>query len=158
MAIVKEDGTGLPTANSYADVDDLVTFAEERGVILPEGDPAKEILLIKAMDAIETYDNRFRGERYTADQALSYPRYYDRVNTGIPAKLIKAQLSLAVAAMTVDLLPNREATLKLAKRTTVGPITIERDSRVASRASVPLAESLLYSLFGFNGQPQVIRG
>lgn len=158
MTIVKEDGTGLPNANSYADVADLVTFAEERGVVLPDGDPAKEVLLIKAMDAIETYDNRFQGDRYTEEQALSYPRYYDRSNTGIPARLVKAQLALAVAAMTVELLPNREATLKLAKRTTIGPITIERDSRVASRASVPLAESLLNSLFGINGQPQVIRG
>lgn len=162
MTIVVEDGTGVPEANSYVNVADLEAYATARAMLLPDTEPAKEALLIKAMDYIELREDRFRGVRVASDQELSWPRTTYGMVEGIPAELKKAQLVLAMAAMNVDLTPVSGGVTRSAKRQTVGPITVEyaTTSGAASGPTVPQAETLLKSLYGENwlsNQLRVVR-
>lgn len=160
MTITVEDGTNVPNANSYVSVADLDTYALERGIDLPTTEEEKEILLIKAMDYIEVYDKQFWGERAYTTQSLSHPRIRYGMIVGIPNELRKLQMVLAVAAMTMDLLPVSSAASSFAKRKTVGPITVEYDrSMGVSVPRIPMAERLLSYLTddGINGQLRVIR-
>lgn len=106
--IIVEDGTIVSGANSYASVDDFKTYADLRGVTYGT-DAAIEILLIKAMDVIESKADLFKGDKQTSAQALQWPRYNVYIDgfysTGIPKQLIYGQLALAVESATQDLQP-----------------------------------------------------
>lgn len=160
MTITVEDGTNVPDANSFVSVAELVTYAQARGISLPETEPEQEVLLIKAMDYIEVSDKEYKGYRTFTDQELSWPRTYDYQDLGIPEDLKKAQMVLAVAAMTVDFFPNSSGLTRSTKKTVVGPISVEYATSSASRPRVPQAETLLsglYNGYGAFGQLRVIR-
>ncbi len=77
MALIKEDGTGLIDANTYADVADADAFQLLRGLVLWEDafDDVKEASLIRATDYIESrWALIFQGTINTDEQALSWPR------------------------------------------------------------------------------------
>lgn len=160
MTLIIEDGSNVPNANSYATVEELRTFAGERGISVPADDVEVEALLIRAMDYIETLDGRFYGVRGYDDQPLSWPRYRNYAYTGIPADIKKAQIVLAIAAQTIDLFPNESGTESSATRQTVGPITVEYDtSSRTNRPRIPQADALLspYFTVGY-GQLRVVKG
>lgn len=97
MAIIVETGAIVADSNSYVAEAELTAYAADRGVtIAGETDE----LLIKANDYLETLN--FKGNRYTKDQSLQWPRsgvYIDGFSVAmdeIPNDLKTAQLALAV--------------------------------------------------------------
>ena len=102
MAIVVEDGTGVAGANSYAGLSDIRAYALARGVTLSAVDATLEPMVIKAMDFLESYRNRFTGYRVGRDQALSWPRNYAYVDgheypsTTLPPLLLDAESALVM--------------------------------------------------------------
>lgn len=99
MALVIEDGTGVTGADSYATVEQLQEYADNRGITVT-GNP--EHLLRRAMDYVETLS--FIGTPTSRDQLLQWPRSW--VSLGgwgymgadeIPAQLIKGQIVTALA-------------------------------------------------------------
>lgn len=159
--IIVEDGTNIPGANSYVTVAELATYAAERGIVLPAEDPAKEVLLIKAMDYLELMSADWVGSPTFTGQPLDWPRTYYSSALGIPPELKKAQMVLAAAAMTIDLTPVSSGVSRSAKRQTVGPITVEYStSGGSSYPRVPQADLLLGFLKGSSlgsGQLRVVR-
>lgn len=109
MALVIEDGTGKPDAESFATVLEARTFATRRGFTLPADDTAVESLLVKAADYFRTLS--FLGTRLVATQALAFPREGIEVEgevlepSPIPVNVKNAQIQLAVYAVTQDLNP-----------------------------------------------------
>ena len=71
MAIVIEDGSLVVGANSYITEDELIAYAEKRGVDVNDS----LTTIIKAMDFFESHSNQFKGGLVSRDQALSWPRY-----------------------------------------------------------------------------------
>lgn len=158
MTITVEDGTNVPNANSYVSVEELDAYAAERGIVLPTSEPEKEVLLIKAMDYLEMADQEYMGLRSFTDQALSWPRVSYSMDLGIPKELKKAELVLAVAAMTVELTPVSNGLP--GKDVKVGPIEIRKPSESVARPRVPQAETLLRYLYGSSigaGQLRTVR-
>lgn len=102
MTLVVENGTGVANANTYASDADFVAYAAARGVTIPTTGGARELLLIKAMDVLESYDARFVGSRVARDQALAWPRAgvvvngWDYASNDLPVQLKQAQLLLAL--------------------------------------------------------------
>lgn len=101
MALEIEDGSGKSNSVSYVSATDLDIYATARGVTLAAADAtAKEQLLIKAMDYIESLN--FKGSKYTEAQALQWPRAYvtlDCYNVAvdtIPQLLKDAQMENAI--------------------------------------------------------------
>lgn len=99
MSIVVEDGSIVTGANSYVSAADLAAYAAARGVTLTGTD---SVLLLKAMDYLESFDARFKGKRITRDQPLSWPRDgaviegWEWGSTEIPRQVINAQLTLCI--------------------------------------------------------------
>lgn len=161
MALVIEDGTIVADANSYASAADLTTYAGLRGVTLPTTDAEKEALLIKAMDYLARYRGKWKGERVAEAQELDFPRtgvYVDNLllpSDEIPRELFYAQLSLAVASISADLLPTADANQKgpVIEETVHGAITVKyaNSDRVLSVAADAAADALINVLLRYSG-------
>lgn len=121
MALVVEDGSNIPGANSFVDYTYFRLFALDRGV---SGFTNLEILphLVKATDYLEKYWDRFKGDRTYTDQVLSWPRrnvYLHGnllVETTIPEELKKAQSLLAIESYSGnELSPTIDNSIKMEK-------------------------------------------
>lgn len=95
--LIIQTNDGLSTANSYVSTDELSSYALSRGITL-----TKDLsqLLLKAMDYIES--KQYKSELVNSEQSTEFPR----MGLNIPRNIKTAQLVLAVAADTVDLIPN----------------------------------------------------
>lgn len=103
MPLVVEDGTGKADAQSYVSEADAQTYAAARGLTLPADAGAVAQLLLRAMDYIEGFRDRFKGEKTNAGvQALQWPRTCveldgaDWPTNALPPDLIAAQCVMAV--------------------------------------------------------------
>jgi hypothetical protein len=111
MALVIETGAVVAGANSYISVTDAKAYAAARGLTLPATDSAIEVLLIKAMDYIESFRAEFQGLKTDKDNPCQWPRSgvvvdsFDVEEDEIPDLLPKAQAQLAVHAYTQELMP-----------------------------------------------------
>lgn len=130
MPLLIEDGTGIPGANSYCTVDELRTYATDRGVAFPAlpavtdpitPDPAVPIFtpyLITACDYLETLRGQYNGWESTTTQTLAWPRAGVIINRGdwenvyvgrIPTQLKAAQMQLCVEMMNGVILSPTQA-------------------------------------------------
>jgi hypothetical protein len=110
MALIVEDGTNVPDAESYVDVATADAYLAARGMDsdwLAKTDTEKEALLRRAMDYMRAaYRGRWKGWRAREPQALDWPRQgvvlHDLPYNGnvrfdtIPREVQQAQIELAV--------------------------------------------------------------
>lgn len=94
--IVTQTNDGLSTANSYVTTAELSAYASQRGIVLNSAD--LESLLFKSMDVLES--KQYKSEPLNGTQSTLFPR----MGVAIPRAIKQAQLMLAVAADTNDLL------------------------------------------------------
>jgi len=115
MALVVEDGTGKPDAESYVSVTDADAYLAKRGIAgtWAATSGAKEIALIQATDYMEQmYRSAWSGSRVRSTQTLSWPRtgvYVDGFSvpaTLVPTEVKVACVQLAQRAVTETLLPD----------------------------------------------------
>lgn len=112
MALVVEDGSGVPDAESYASVALARSYATAHGYTLPTDDAEVEVLLRKAAQYLEGLREEYQGSRASAEQGLEWPRTgvylygFEFPDSDIPGPLARAQCQLAVEALTTDLQPN----------------------------------------------------
>ena len=71
MAIVVEDGTVVPTANSYITIAEFKSWADDRGISYGTDD-AISSQLYRATDYFESLS--FKGVKHTEGQPLQWPR------------------------------------------------------------------------------------
>lgn len=148
MAVIVEDGSGVPGANSYATEEQLDAWASARGYTLT-GDPS--VLLVRAFDYIEAREPRYLG--YRTYVATSWPRtgvmlYSVPVASGaIPAQLIEAQCAMAVAA-DGNALQSSAVTVGPIASKSVGDVSVSYDtSKASATAYFQQGESALRSLY-----------
>lgn len=85
MALIKEDGTGLATANSYADLADFKQWAIDRSIDSAAfTDPQIEGALVVATEWLDVRYT-FKGLLLNADQALSLPTDTVGINRSVVA-------------------------------------------------------------------------
>lgn len=113
--IVTQTNDGLSTANSYVTTAELLAYASQRGIVLNSAD--LESLLFKSMDVLES--KQYKSEPLNNAQSTLFPR----MGVAIPRAIKQAQLMLAVAADTNDLLS--ATTEQVAKREKVDVIEVE---------------------------------
>ena len=93
--IVTQTNDGLSTANSYVTTAELSAYASQRGIVLNSAD--LESLLFKSMDVLES--KQYKSEPLNNNQSTLFPR----MGVAIPRAIKQAQLMLAVAAATHDM-------------------------------------------------------
>lgn len=154
MALVVEDGTGLETAQTYATVTQLKSFAAARGLSVPSAQGDCEVLLVKAADAMRGL--AYKGERVSKAQAMDFPRSgvcidgFSYASTEIPIEVVHGQCALAIEAQTTDLLPTAAASAYgPVIQETVGPVSttyaesgVSRSTPLVQKARIFLAKVL----------------
>lgn len=128
MALIVEDGTGKPDADSYSTAAELVSYAARYGVTIPADEPAQEALLRRAALAMDGM--KWKGCRANGEQALAWPRRgvnidgENKPSDYIPARIQYGQMALAGEIHTDDIDP-------VDKRR--GAITLERVEGAVTR-------------------------
>lgn len=160
MSLTIENGTGVAGANSYVTTDELIAYAESRGIVIPSDTAALEKRIINAMDYVEARSDGFAGAAISRTQALSWPRYgayldgYPILENEIPAPLKFAVLDIAARMGDTTLMPMQEANGKGAViEQTVGPITTRyaTPNDQTTLPTFPLAEAQLSRLMSIRG-------
>lgn len=165
--LIVEDGTIVPNANTFVNVDEARAYASARNITLPTNDADVATFLIRAADFLRTLESRFAGYRVDVSQALPYPRkcapvpnmprwYYD--TDEIPDILKQGQIELMVALSSgVNLYGSAASSAaRSVKRRKVGPIETEyfeasggaSSSLIGWAAVAPAAYAVLSPLFG----------
>jgi hypothetical protein len=138
LALTIEDGTGVEGAESYASAEDLQDYAAIRGIDLPE-EEEQEQLLVKAMDYVESFRDRFKGDWRFGPGYLQWPRLNVWLGSfnieGIPIELKKAQCQVAIELLTVDPMETQSGAAVTVEQ--VGPIRTEYAVRADSRPAEP---------------------
>lgn len=141
-ALVVEDGTAKPNADSYISVADAATYHTDRG----RGDAwdaidDPEAALRKATDyMVQTYRPRWKGYRKDGAQSLDWPRTFVYLEpfvhgivgtypflvpeTIVPDEVKRACAEYALIAASTPLAPNLERGIAREK---IGPIDTEFD-------------------------------
>lgn len=146
MSLVVETGAIVEGADTFATVAELRVYAQKRGLTVPAGDEACEVLLIQAMDYLQAQEQRLKGIRVREEQPLAWPRVgvavngYEIPSTSIPADVKSAQMQLAIDAQTLDLQPNIDAAAQQ------GPVIEETVDVLTTKFAAPV-QQLLTSRF-----------
>lgn len=153
MTITVETGAIVANANSYVSLDDARAYASGRGVTLSAVDATLETVVIKAMDYLESFSNRFKGDRVQRDQPLSWPRTgvtienWSWSHTEIPRQVINAQLALILEINAGEDPLNPPAAALPQVRKKVGPIEVEyANPTTVSKVTKTAASSALINL------------
>lgn len=160
MALEVEDGTGLANAEAYISVSDADAYFTARGnttwaALTTE---AKEQALRKGADYLEGY--RWKGDRYSATQALAWPRSsvivdgYTLDADTLPAALVRANAELALKASAGELLADVGAQVK---SETVGPISVTYADGARQQTRYAAIERMLVALLFGGGMIPVVR-
>jgi len=122
MALIVEDGAGLPNAESYVSVADCQAYATAHGLQFAGEASALEAALRNATQYLDTAYT-YRGQRQTDTQALEWPR---TVADGVPREVVNACCELAARALKGPLWQDvSSSTMGAATEKTVGPITVK---------------------------------
>lgn len=161
IAIIVEDGSNVPNANSYVSIADARLYALNRGVVLPVDDDSVASMLINATDYLETFACEYLGKKTSVTQPLEWPRTIKLYEGGcestppfgvneIPKNLIAAQIQGAIAISEGFSLQGNINPQDYVTRETVGPITTEYADpiKVGISPKFGAIDALLAPLFG----------
>lgn len=102
MALVVEDGSVTPGADSYVSLADARTLAASYGLALPADDTAAEAALRNGAVYVGLQEPSMCGRRVSASQSLAYPRQgvslygFSLASDVIPPQIVHAQVVAAV--------------------------------------------------------------
>lgn len=162
--LIVEDGTGLSNAESYISVTDADTYiAAYKGADATYDaatTTAKEIAARQATKYLDGVYN-WKGEIYSSDQALDWPRNYvynDRglMETGIPTALEQATAEMMFLIVTDVTITENVDRGKQTVKEKVDVIEVEYESGASQQPSFPIVNRLLSDLVMSSGN--IIRG
>ncbi len=169
MALTVEDGTIVSGAESYCTLAFANTYHAARGNALTwteYTDEDREDALRKATDyMLQKYTERWAGYRKSSSQVLDWPRSYVPINdlvareyisdSIVPDEVKRACASLALRALTTDLLADEEQRVVREK---VDVIETEYSEHASQRKKYPEIDLMLrrYLAFG-EGSLNMIR-
>ena len=160
MALIVEDGTIVPNANSYQTLAEIRAYALARGVTLSAVDSELEPLAIQAMDYLEAQRAKYQGNKVEPlVQELQFPRDDVKIDCvafpsdEIPKELQSAENQLVIELHnSVDILPTSEEAFITEEK--IGPITTKYSDtvRTSIEPTMTAVDALLEPLFFPCGQ------
>lgn len=161
MALTVESGAGLTDAEAYLSVADADTYFAARGNAswAALDATAKEQALRKGADYLEA-SYRWRGERATTVQALSWPRKcvtvdgVDVPSDAVPVAIQRANAELAVRASAGELRTDEGAQVA---SETVGPISVTYAPGARQNTRYAAVDSMLAAYVRGSGEIPVVR-
>ena len=171
MALIKEDGSIVPGANTYVLRAEAITYALDRGITLPDTN-ATDAMIFGAMDYLAIFDAKWKGEPVDpASQSLAWPRkdvylpaaWVALPDDIIPGQIVRAQCELILQINKgVDLLPTVSGADAFVTREKVDVIETEYSEAIAlellgSLPDMPLVNALLEPLMVVGGRLRTVR-
>jgi hypothetical protein len=155
MPLIKEDGTGLANANSYANVADADAYHENHlwaTTWTSASTPNKEKALAMATRLIDG-SYQFHGLRLTSTQALQWPRTGvpnpdrgdDFASNALPADLVRACCEMAREVIALDRTKEPNG-LGLHQLTVPGTVHFQFDKNDKPKIMTPFVQLLLTKL------------
>lgn len=158
MALEVEDGSGKANAESFISVAGADSYFAARGITnwTTLGTEEKEQALRRGTDYLEaTYAEQWKGDRVTAEQALSWPRYgvcqFDLpiASDVVPVAVQRACAEMAIRAAAGELAPDLGAQVKSEQ---VGPIAVTYADGARQQVRYQAIDKMLASLLSGGGQ------
>ena len=151
MALIVEDGSARPDANSYVSVDDADTYWGDRNNAKWQAadTPTKEAAIIEAMQWLTgTYQGVWDGRVHSIYQSLDWPRVEaydieDRPVFGVPRQVKAAVCELALEYIVNGRLAPSLDRGGMVAAITVGPITTEFQEGAPGGRAYPFVDTLL---------------
>lgn len=165
MALIIEDGSIVPGANSFATAAELAAYADDYGLTIPATEPEQERLLRRA--ALQMQALSWKGRIVELDQPLAWPRVgvsregsrgliwgrnldfgeeYEVASNVIPAGVKQGQMALAAEIYEDDQTPAEDARGPIVSET-VGPLSTTY-GKAQSWQLRPAATKQSYANFG----------
>lgn len=147
MALIVENGTGLPDADSYVSLADFKAYCDGRGYAYAgNADAVIEQKLRLATDYVNTIF-RYKGVRLNSGQSCEFPRtslidFSGYEVTGVPLRVIKATNELAFKGLTEDLYVDLDRG-GMTTSESVGPISVSYAPDAPAGKTFRFAENLL---------------
>ncbi len=168
MALIVEDGSIVPGAESLVSVAEATAYHAARGSAAwaaLASDELREQALRRATDYMGgVYRARWAGYRKQDDQPLDWPRYevprrdvggYSYYSdTAVPLEVRQACAALALRAASGELLADQG---QMKKRVKVGPIETEYSEYSPQSKRYPAIDTMLSPLFASGGTIQAVR-
>lgn len=146
MALIVEDGTGMPDADSYISLTDAREYAAKYGYTLPTDDTEAEVALRKG--AVNVDVNSIKGSKLSSEQALEFPRvnlYCNDVLAPIETQLLKAGQAQVIYADRInagtDIRGDNDGK-RVIEETVVGAVSVKYDRIGADSSTVQITEAL----------------
>ncbi len=101
MALIVEDGSIVPGADTYVSREDYIAYAKSMGVTV-EDNEATDVKLRKAANFIDSHEADLKGTKVHRDQPMAFPREgvvlenWPWSNHEIPRQVLLAQLNIAL--------------------------------------------------------------
>lgn len=155
MPLIIEDGTLVPSANSYITVQEARDFASSRGITLPADDATVEASLVSSFDYLQSYELKYQGLRTDPSvQNAAFPREgvvlfgADLDNDVIPQTLKDAQSQLVIEVQTQALMPSDDGRFVTREKVDVLEVQYAEPLKGASAPSpnFPAVEAFLEPL------------
>lgn len=164
MALIVEDGTGKPDAESYVSVAEADAYHAARGVTSwsAAAVDAREAALRNGTSYVDAM-YAWKGAPTTSTQALAWPRTgveadgYEIATDFIPPKLRHATCEAALKSLTSTLVP--DVSPQQVVETTVGPITKKyaATERNGGQVRYPFVDALLRGLVEGGMERKLVR-
>ena len=170
MALIIEDGSGVPGANSYVTVEEIKTYNNARGTSLPSTDEDIEKLAVQAFDYVESFRSQYQGTKTNPQYPQCWPRtgvvidgYYEVPSNAIPQELRDASCQATGDAAEQDLMPTQGPAV-VKEKVDVLEVQYAEPTQTGGmnpEPAFPKVDSKLEPLFNTGGsgyRVQVIRG
>lgn len=148
ITIIVEDGSIVPSANSFLSLADARTLAESLGITLPvDNDKANEAL-VQGGVYVNNQEGGLQGVRVSIDQTMCYPREgvvkygFDVPNDSIPDEIKCSQVH-AASQIGAGVNPySNDAGKEVASQTVVGAVARTFFESGKTNSNISLTESL----------------
>lgn len=164
MALIVEDGTGKPDAESYISVSDATAYHAARGNAAwaaLASDEVREQCLRKATEyMLQMYRSRWQGVRLLPTQALDWPRSgvsvdcYAVASDIVPAEVQRACAELALKSSSATLYEDESRGVLREK---IGPIETEYDPYSPQAIQYKAIDATLRPYLSGNGRLTAVR-
>lgn len=156
MALIIENGTGLPDANSYVSIEEADAYLGARNLTnwTGQSEEVKEAALINATDYLNlTYGHRIAGIPLSIAQSMIFPTTRYLV---VPTQVKKATMELAYYSLSEPLFKRDQEEVRnvlVQKVERIGPLTesttYDRNVKYGNTAvRVPAAHALMKAFLG----------
>jgi hypothetical protein len=158
--LILEDGSGIPDANSFVTVAEVVSYCAARALVFPSAQAAREAAIIEAGEYLQNEVRwSWRGTKQYYEQSMPFPRTSVTEYRGLPVpinsvpwRVKQAQMYLAYLASqdpgNLDKVLERGGKIKTK---TVGPITTTFMDDAPVEFVIQKVQGLLYPLLSQGG-------